>query len=189
MPLTKQHKYLTRQKILKVSGRLFRENGFDGISIDRIMENCGLTRGGFYAHFSSKSELFSEVIRSDHDLLDRLEARQGISKQELLREARDILGQYLSPVNYDKIANSCTIAALVGDAVHAGKESKIAFSEALKRFHNELQRSEVTEQKIWPIIVLTTGAMTLARSLMSKKEVNTLLLNCQKELDLLMPEP
>lgn len=51
-----------RQKIIRSAGRLFNLHGFAAVSIDQIMAGAGLTRGGFYAYFSSKSELYAETI-------------------------------------------------------------------------------------------------------------------------------
>ena len=48
-----------REQIIKVAARRFRERGFDGISVADIMNEAGLTHGGFYRHFSSKDELIA----------------------------------------------------------------------------------------------------------------------------------
>jgi len=45
-----------REKIVETAARLFREHGFDGIGVDSIMKEAGLTHGGFYGHFKSKDE-------------------------------------------------------------------------------------------------------------------------------------
>jgi TetR/AcrR family transcriptional regulator, transcriptional repressor for nem operon len=51
-----------RQKIIRSAGRRFSLHGFAAVSIDQIMAGAGLTRGGFYAYFNSKSELYAEAI-------------------------------------------------------------------------------------------------------------------------------
>jgi len=50
-----------RQRILEAAGRLFREKGFDGIGVDGIMQEAGLTHGGFYGHFGSKADLAAQA--------------------------------------------------------------------------------------------------------------------------------
>ena len=57
MPYSPEHKRDTREKILESARRLFNKKGFSEVSIDEIMENAGLTRGGFYRHFRDKDEL------------------------------------------------------------------------------------------------------------------------------------
>ena len=45
-----------------MAARLFREKGFDGVGLDAIMKEAGLTHGGFYGHFSSKEDLAAEAV-------------------------------------------------------------------------------------------------------------------------------
>jgi TetR/AcrR family transcriptional repressor of nem operon len=59
---SKKHKQETRDKIVQAAARLFRANGYDGVGVDRIMEEVGLTAGGFYSHFPSKEALFAEAV-------------------------------------------------------------------------------------------------------------------------------
>jgi len=54
MPYSLKHKRDTRDKILESARRLFNKKGFSEVSIDEVMENAGLTRGGFYRHFRYK---------------------------------------------------------------------------------------------------------------------------------------
>jgi TetR/AcrR family transcriptional regulator, transcriptional repressor for nem operon len=54
MKVTRQQAERNRKRVLDVAGRLFRENGFDGIGVDGLMKGAGLTHGGFYANFKSK---------------------------------------------------------------------------------------------------------------------------------------
>ena len=62
MPHPKDRKQRTRQKILEAAARLFRARGFGATSIEDVMLECGLTRGGFYAHFHSKAQLYQEAV-------------------------------------------------------------------------------------------------------------------------------
>jgi TetR/AcrR family transcriptional regulator, transcriptional repressor for nem operon len=61
MPYSPKHKLDTREKILESARRLFNRKGFSEVSIDEVMENAGLTRGGFYRHFRDKDELYAEA--------------------------------------------------------------------------------------------------------------------------------
>ncbi|HNH84664.1 MAG TPA: helix-turn-helix domain-containing protein, partial [Acidobacteriota bacterium] len=54
----------SRQKILQAAARLFREHGYNGVGVDAVMAEAGLTPGGFYAHFPSKEALFAEALAS-----------------------------------------------------------------------------------------------------------------------------
>jgi DNA-binding transcriptional regulator YbjK len=52
----------TRKKIIDSARRLFNRYGFENVSITQIMAGAELTHGGFYTYFTSKSELYAEVL-------------------------------------------------------------------------------------------------------------------------------
>jgi TetR/AcrR family transcriptional regulator, transcriptional repressor for nem operon len=55
MRVTREKAAENRARIVETASRLFREKGFDGVGLDAIMKEAGLTHGGFYGHFSSKA--------------------------------------------------------------------------------------------------------------------------------------
>src|SRR5262245_4060596 len=63
MPYSREHNEQTKRKIVRSAMILFNRHGFDGISIDDVMAHVGLTRGGFYRHFETKSDLYAEAVR------------------------------------------------------------------------------------------------------------------------------
>jgi len=48
MPYSPKQKRDTREKILESARRLFNRKGYAGVSIEEIMNDAGLTHGGFY---------------------------------------------------------------------------------------------------------------------------------------------
>ena len=64
MPYSSEHKEQTRSRIVDAARRLFNRHGFEQVSIDRVMSEAGLTRGGFYHHFASKDELYAADRKS-----------------------------------------------------------------------------------------------------------------------------
>ena len=53
----------TRAALLEAGGRVFVERGFLGASVEAIATEAGYTRGAFYSNFSSKEELFAELLQ------------------------------------------------------------------------------------------------------------------------------
>ena len=53
MRVTREKAAENRERIVDTAARLFRERGFDGVGVDAIMKDAGLTHGGFYGHFKS----------------------------------------------------------------------------------------------------------------------------------------
>jgi AcrR family transcriptional regulator len=60
----------TRDQIVAIASELFASRGFDGTSIDAVLERAGVSRGSLYHHFASKEALFEAA-------LDAVEARIG----------------------------------------------------------------------------------------------------------------
>ncbi len=54
----------TRAALIRAGGEVFVERGFHGTSVEAIAERAGFTRGAFYSNFSSKEELFAELLQS-----------------------------------------------------------------------------------------------------------------------------
>jgi len=52
-----------RASIIKVSKRLFAQNGFHGVSIDEIVKEVGVSPAILYRHFESKDELYEAVLQ------------------------------------------------------------------------------------------------------------------------------
>ena len=63
---------------------MFREHGIDGIGVDAVMKEAGLTHGGFYLHFPSKEALAAEVSQS---LLEKAASRWDRISRSADREA------------------------------------------------------------------------------------------------------
>src|SRR5262252_8296783 len=62
MRVTREKAAESRARIVATASRLFREKGFDGVGLDAIMKEAGLTHGGFYGHFTSKEDLAAEAV-------------------------------------------------------------------------------------------------------------------------------
>jgi AcrR family transcriptional regulator len=52
----------TRQRILRLATVAFAARGYDGTSLNELIRETGLTKGGFYFHFASKEALADAVF-------------------------------------------------------------------------------------------------------------------------------
>lgn len=96
----------TRRDILESADRLFRHQGVDTVSISTIMDDIGLTVGGFYSHFSSKEDLASEVcshsfykaIAAWRAAVDGAQISDQCQMEHLLRRYFELAAQGSCPV-------------------------------------------------------------------------------------------
>ena len=54
MRITNDQANQNRERVVDTASRLFRERGFDGVSVADLTKAAGFTHGGFYNHFKSK---------------------------------------------------------------------------------------------------------------------------------------
>ena len=52
----------TRRKIVEAAAPIFNQRGYEGSSLNDLMEATGLKKGGIYRHFTSKEELAAEAF-------------------------------------------------------------------------------------------------------------------------------
>jgi TetR/AcrR family transcriptional repressor of nem operon len=53
---------LTRKRIVEAAAPIFNQRGYEGSSLNALMEATGLKKGGIYRHFVSKEELAAEAF-------------------------------------------------------------------------------------------------------------------------------
>ena len=142
MRYAQEHKAKTRQKILKAAARLFREFGYDGVGVDAIMAEAGLTAGGFYAHFSSKRALFDEALATALEASKATHAAAkgaGAASADDAGQLRLTIKSYLSRQHRDQVADGCPLPALTPDAARGGEASRANYERQLLQYVNRLE--------------------------------------------------
>lgn len=164
-----EHKRQTRERILRAAAHQFRACGFAETGVAAVMKEAGLTHGGFYAHFDSKDELISEVIRGGFDRVsDRFEAQfDHLSGSAWLRAW---VHGYLSDGHQQHTGRGCPMPALAGEIARAGPEARAAFSELVdERLAKIASRVDApgpeAERRVLAAIAQMAGALMLSRAL------------------------
>jgi TetR/AcrR family transcriptional repressor of nem operon len=146
-----------RRKILEAAGRLFRERGFDGVTVAEIMRAAGLTHGGFYGYFTSKDELIAHALA------------EALSSSQPATDLAAYVAAYLSPEHMTDLAGGCAVAALASETVRQSPEARAAMTAALRGQIERLSAAAPGEDPAarrraavgaWAAMV---GAVTLAR--------------------------
>ena len=169
MPYRPDHKVETRRRIIESARRLFNRKGFTEVSIDEVMENAGLTRGGFYRHFRDKEELYAEAVR--HFLRKEVPERwqKGPAKRMPGRAfARSVVDAYLSRDHLEDVEGSCPLIALSSDTARISGGVKAAYREVAQSmigvFKANLQGRTARDQAM-VLVALCVGGMVVARAL------------------------
>ncbi|PAJ74612.1 TetR family transcriptional regulator [Pseudoalteromonas sp. NBT06-2] len=173
----KEHKQQTKDKILMSAAKLFAHNGFEKISIDQVMQDAQLTRGAFYSHFKSKSDLYSQAI------IKGAKAAQVRKPKNSNDSLINIAQYYLSQTHRDNtVEQPCPLAFLVSDISQQNKEVKNTYTKIFKGFVNQVNTHTDDQQKALQSAVLMIGGLAISRALNDKEFSNDLLSACQKAI-------
>ena len=167
MRYSKNHKQVTRQRILEAAGRRFKQEGIDGAGVAAVMSDAGLTNGAFYAHFASKEDLVANV------LADQLRAqRQSIDTQPPDRRGLEaFIRTYLSPQHRDQYADGCPSAALLDEITRRPAATKQVFTDELMGVIDDIAsrlnptHAEAARTDALTLFGLMLGTLQLARAL------------------------
>ncbi|MBX9800327.1 MAG: TetR/AcrR family transcriptional regulator [Burkholderiaceae bacterium] len=161
MKITREQVAENRQAILDAAATLFRERGFEGVTVAEVMKAAGLTHGGFYGHFASKDDLIAQTCA--HVLTPfRAENAPVVS-------IMDFAANYLSGQHRDNPGEGCIFPSLGTEAVRSSEATRHALTENVKyRIENFAQTAQgkTAEERrqvatgAWATMV---GAVMLAR--------------------------
>lgn len=184
MPWSETHKLRTRERILQSAAILFTRQGFDGVSIDAVMKHAGLTRGAFYAHFTSKSELYTQAIR--------FAARHGAAQLNAEENATARIERYLSEEHLREDSIQCPLACLVSDVAQQDERVRATYTRLLEGFVDYFSSSTApgspARRQVMQQVVTMIGGMAIARTLTDEKLANELLDACRELALSLAPE-
>ena len=171
MPYPSGHREQARQRIVESARRLFNKNGFEGVSVDAIMAGAGLTRGGFYNYFASRSELYAEALGCFFSDPNWKSHWEGVQVDLAAADAGpQIVRAYLSRQHLEDVENSCPMVALPSDVARSDERVKAAFENVFKAMVSLLGREArnpafAREDSAMAIAALCIGGMVVARSL------------------------
>jgi len=168
MPYTAEHKERTRAKIVESARKLFNRHGFEQVSIETIMSEAGLTRGGFYNHFQSKDDLYAAAVASFTQCNPFRKDVAATPTSDARELARRLVNLYLSDKVHEDIDNHCPLYALPGDVARAGLSPQKAYTDLIRNltrvYQQALKEFSDGEQRAQAIVSLCVGGMVLART-------------------------
>jgi len=159
MRITKEKKQENHDRIVAIAAKMFRERGFDGVGVADLMEQAGLTHGGFYNHFASKEALIAEA--SAKGFVETSERYAGY-------DVGDVIDAYISRTHRDARGQGCAAAALSGEAARLPQDTRAVFGEGISGLVAALQgslgdRPEARARAI-SLLAQAVGAVVLSRA-------------------------
>lgn len=159
MRVSRDQMATNRVRILTEASRLFRERGFDAVTVSEVMKAAGQTHGGFYSHFASKDDLVAQTVAFALD-----------GEGETMPDLQRWIDIYLSPLHRDHAGEGCSTASLAGLMRQQTPEARVAMAKGLEaqidRFARSLPAGDPASRRRdaigrWSAMV---GALVMARA-------------------------
>jgi len=150
------HKPRARERIIKAGRKVFTDVGFDHATIDNIMTEADMTRGGFYKHFRSKEALFVEVVRDGTVEVP----------DEVPCTVEAMLTRYVDDHHFDDEPYACPLFTFPSDVARSGDEVKEAYEEVAKSIAEVLTKALPNRDNDTALgmLAMSVGCMVIAKS-------------------------
>lgn len=184
MPYTAAHRSRMKKNIVDSARRLFNRHGFENVSIGQIMAGAGLTHGGFYSYFESKSDLYAEVMNCFFTDPEWKNCWEGVHVDLSSTDVgAQVVRAYLSRQHYEDVENSCPMVALPTDVARSGVAARRAFETVFRAMVSVLERSMTNKNgasrgTAQAIAALSIGGMVVARTLVDRSHADQLRAAC-----------
>ncbi|WP_158807464.1 TetR/AcrR family transcriptional regulator [Beijerinckia sp. L45] len=175
----KGRKEETHLRVVKAASERFRKDGVDGVGVATLMNDVGLTHGGFYAHFASKDALVKEAALFAF----------GASPDAMLKDdetpfdLRAFIEVYASPQHRDHPEKGCPLAAIGSDLARRPKDTRLAVTKKVQELVGQigaaLTDDRLHEQeragRAHAILAQVVGAVQMSRIVTSRTESDMIL--------------
>jgi TetR/AcrR family transcriptional regulator, transcriptional repressor for nem operon len=163
---SRDEKARNHERIVEVASARIRESGTEAPGVAEIMQAAGLTHGGFYKHFGSRTDLIAEAA-------DRAFADGERTVHEVTEGAQEPLAAlvdwYVSTQHRDNPATGCPVAALGADVRHGADRVRASYRRQVERNLANLERllggGEDARRLATVALSTLVGSIVLARAI------------------------
>ena len=173
----------TRERILDVAQGIVLQKGFSGTSIDEIIDESGITKGGFFYHFRGKTDLAVHLMQRylEHEgaLSEELFARADSLSEDPLQQMLIYLKLYAEVLaEMQQLHPGCLVASYTYESQLFDPEIREMMVSGLSEWQNLVRdrfegvmakyppRVEVTADELaQTLLSIVEGGIILARNL------------------------
>ncbi len=140
-----QSQALTRAKLLDAAYAILARDGYSGVKVERVAEEAGFSKGAFYSNFTSKEDIFLQ-------LLDRNAGSDVVELSELLEsydEPEALINALSAWVN--KRASDQRWGTLAIELLHMARQNETLSERHLKMFREQWEGvGRILIRKLFP---------------------------------------
>jgi len=179
-------KELTHDRIVEAAARAIRRGGFSGVGVADIMNEAGLTHGGFYAHFASRNALLAEALeRAGRDSGAAIEKGAAARQAKGASAFRAMVEGYLSEGHLGSAESGCPVAALLSEMPRQSPEVREVAAQRVRNLVARVQGvlpAGTARGSAGLIAGQMVGSLQLARALGDSAEGKALLTATRRHL-------
>jgi TetR/AcrR family transcriptional repressor of nem operon len=127
----------TRRKIVEAAAPIFNKRGYEGSSLNDLMEATGLKKGGIYRHFSSKEELAAEAFDYTRDAAWNARLSHVDEKASGIEKLKQLIANFID--RRSPVAGGCPILNTATDADDGNPVLRAHVAKALRFWLSRLQ--------------------------------------------------
>jgi TetR/AcrR family transcriptional regulator, transcriptional repressor for nem operon len=162
-------KEATHERIVETAARVIRRSGYDGTGVAEIMNEAGLTHGGFYAHFDSRDGMLAEA--ADRAGADTVAFLTRVAAEVAPKKALEaMLRTYLSKEHVESAETGCAVAALGSEMPRQPAKVRRAATRRIKEMIDLVARQSPdwgqpgAHERALVTVATALGALVLARA-------------------------
>lgn len=169
MRVTRQQANENRNRVLHLAARRFRERGFGGLAVADLMQEAGLTHGGFYKQFTSKENLAAEACALA--IADNLSDYQSRAKSDSQQTLAHLISVAISDLHRDSPGDGCLLAALGSDIARADESIRGKVTDGIRKIVDYLtslmpdRSRKRARRKAITTYAAVVGSLVIARAM------------------------
>ncbi len=127
----------TRRKIVAAAAPIFNLRGYEGSSLNDLMEATGLKKGGIYRHFTSKEELAAEAFDYTWEAAWNARLLHLDDKANGIEKLKQLIANFVE--HRSPVAGGCPILNTAIDADDGNTVLRARVAKALRSWLSRLQ--------------------------------------------------
>ena len=127
----------TRRKIVEAAAPIFNQRGYEGSSLNDLMEATGLKKGGIYRHFTSKEELAAEAFDYTWEAAWNARLLHVDEKANDIEKLKQLIANFVE--HRSPVAGGCPILNTAIDADDGNTVLRARVAKALRSWLSRLQ--------------------------------------------------
>jgi TetR/AcrR family transcriptional regulator, transcriptional repressor for nem operon len=184
----------TRRKIVESAAPIFNKQGYEGSSLNDLMEATGLKKGGIYRHFSTKEELAAEAFDYTWEAAWNARLLHLDEKANGIEKLKQLIANFID--HRSPVAGGCPILNTAIDADGGNPVLRARAAKALRSWLSRLQvivkqaqkrgetRPEVDAKTVATLIVASLeGGLMMSRLQRNEEALRRVQLHLNRYLE------